>query len=97
PAASLDVTATASGSATVSGSISQLAPGSTDASDISVGLDTSTAGAVSGPVTLHAVSDLGGGVTRPNRPDQYIDVFGSVYRPAAFTVQPGSLSLHIGD
>jgi hypothetical protein len=98
PAASLDVTASANAPAVVSGSISQLAPGATDASDMSVGLDTSNAGALSGAVTLSALSDLGGGNTEPiGWEDPYIDVFGTVYRPAAFTVQPSGVSVHVGD
>ena len=82
----------------MSGSISQLAPGATDASDMSVGLNTSSAGALSGAVTLSALSDLGGGNTSPiASQDPYIDVFGTVYRPAAFTVQPSGVSVHVGD
>ena len=98
PAASLDVSATANAPAIVMGSISQLAPGATDASDMSIGLDTSNAGALSGAVTLSALSDLGGGNTEPiGWEDPYIDVFGTVYRPAAFTVQPSGVSVHVAD
>ena len=65
---------------------------------MSVGLDTSNAGALSGAVTLSALSDLAGGNTKSLALDNpYIDVFGTVYRPAAFTVQPSAVSVHVGD
>src|SRR5262249_24983485 len=53
-ARSLDVSPVATPAATVTGSISLLAPGATDYTDIRVGLDTSQAGARSGYVTLNA-------------------------------------------
>ena len=97
-AGNLDVTLTASGNATVNGSISQLAPGATDATDLSVGIDTSTAGALSGSVTENFVSDTGNGQTSPIAlQDPYIDVFGSVYRLADSSVLPDNLTVHVGD
>ena len=97
-AANLDVTLSASGNAIGTGAITGLAPGVTDATDLSVGIDTSAAGARSGGVTENFVSDAGGGNTLPiAQEDPYIDVFGSVYRPAAFTVQPNNLTVHVGD
>ena len=97
PAEGLDVTPVARGDATASGTISQLAPGATDTSDILVGLDTSTAGAHSGFVGLNESSDSGTGDTRPILPSPFIDVFGSVYRVATASVTPVSLIVHVGD
>ena len=97
-AADLDVTLTASGQATASGTITNLAPGATDASDLSVGIDTSTAGALSGSVTENFVSDAGGGNTMPlASEDPYIDVFGTAYRLADPSIVPGNLTVHVGD
>ncbi len=97
-AANLDVTLTASGEATASGAISQLAPGATDATDLSVGLNTSAAGPQSGSVTENFVSDLGGGNTSPIAlADPYIDVFGGVYRLADPSILSNPLTVHVGD
>src|SRR5262249_6261670 len=96
-ARSLDVSPVATPAATVTGSISMLAPGATDYTDIRVGLDTSQAGARSGYVTLDAASDGGNGDTMPVLPEQFIDVFGSVYRLAAAAITTTSLVVHVGD
>jgi hypothetical protein len=97
-AGNLDVTLTASGSATATGAISGLAPGATDATDLSVGIDTSAAGARSGGVTENFTSDAGGGNTSPiAEQDPYIDAFGSVYRLAQASLLPTNLTVHVGD
>jgi hypothetical protein len=94
--ANLDVTLTASGNAVAGGSVVQLAPGVTDASDLTLGLDTSTAGALAGAVSETFVSDGGGGSTSSlASEDPYIDVFGDVYRLAAPSL-PSGLDVHIG-
>ena len=75
-AQSLDVTLTASGNATASGAVSQLAPGATDASHLTVGIDTSSAGALSGSVTENFASDPNGAVSSPIATENpYIDVW----------------------
>jgi hypothetical protein len=96
-AGNLDVTLTANGNALANGMVTKLAPAATDATDLSVGIDTSAAGARSGGVTENFVSDLGGGNTSPiAMEDPYIDVFGGVYRLATYTVQPNNLTVHVG-
>ena len=96
-AANLDVTLTPSGNATASGSITDLAPGATDATDLTVGINTSTAGALSGSVTENFVSDLGGGNTSAiSEQDPYIDLFGDVYRLADPSISPNNLTVHVG-
>ena len=78
PAATLDVTPYANGNATATGSVSLLAPGATDATSLSAGLDTSVAGARSGMVDLDAQSDAGNGSTSPILPSPTVDLFGAV-------------------
>jgi hypothetical protein len=95
-AGSLDVTLTPSGNATSNGTITALAPGATDASDLSVGLDTSTAGALGGSVTENFVSDPDGNDTPISEADPYIDVFGSAYRLAGPSVIPSNITVHVG-
>ena len=95
PAASLDVIAAGSGDATANGSISPLAPGATDHTSLSVGLDTSAAGARSGGVGLSFLSDAGNGNTSPLPPSN-IDIFGNIYREAVFTVTPNDLTVRVG-
>jgi hypothetical protein len=96
-AQSLDVTLSVNGQATASGSVTLLAPGATDATDLTVGLDTSVVGARSGAVTLNFESDGGNGSTSPILPNPNVDVFGSVYRPAAAgAIAPVSEIVHVG-
>jgi hypothetical protein len=96
-AAGLDVTLAASGSATAAGTISQLAPGATNATALTLGLDTSTAGALNGQVSENFVSDAGGGVTSPlSMADPYIDVFGDVYRLAAGSIVADPVTVALG-
>ena len=97
PAAALDVSATTTGDATVTGAISHLAPGATDYTSMSVGLSTSAAGARNGFVTLDTQSDGGNGVVMALQPSPVIDVFGSVYRPAAATVGGANVFVHVND
>jgi von Willebrand factor type D domain len=97
PAANLDVTPYANGDAVATGTISALAPGKTDAFDISVGITTSAAGRHSGVVGLGAVSDAGGGNTSPILPFTPVDVFGAVYRMASASVAPVTKIVHVGD
>ncbi|HZK91650.1 MAG TPA: choice-of-anchor D domain-containing protein, partial [Stellaceae bacterium] len=93
--ANLDVTPAAENQATAAGTITLLAPGATDAADLSIGLDTTNAGA--GTVTLNAASDLGNGRSAPIAPDQVIDVFGGVYRLATASAAPTQAVFHVGD
>ena len=101
PAEGLDVAVGAlTGAATASGTISLLAAGQTDATDIVVGLNTSTAGQQSGMVTLALASDGtgtdGDGTTALS--SQSVQVGGSVFREASAGVAaPANVILHVGD
>jgi hypothetical protein len=98
PAAGLGVTAAAFGDATVSGAISGLAPGQTDASDIIAGLDTGISGMLAGIVELTPASETGAGGTSDLPTTPQVDLFGSVYRPASpSTIAPISEIVHVGD
>ncbi len=92
PADDLDVSATASGDATVSGSVSGLAAGATDNTSIVVALDTSTAGAKTGTVDLTPVSEPGTALATDS-----VAVSGSVYREAAAAVAAVDIVVHVGD
>jgi hypothetical protein len=94
-AANLDVTAMASGAATISGAVTGLQPGATDSTSLIAGLNTATSGALSGAVTLAPVSDAAG-VTTP-LPTLPVTVSGSVFRPAAAQAAPVTAILHVGD
>ena len=97
PAANLDATPSAGAGSTASGAVSGLAAGATDATDVSVGLDTSQAGAITGAVTLNFASDLGNGITVPALPSQTVTVSGNVYREAAGAISPSQAIVHVGD
>ena len=98
PSAGLDVLPLPSGDAIAVGTVSSLAAGATDASDLSVGLDTSASGGRSGAVELASFSDPGNSTTTPLPPSQTIDLFGSVYRPGApGTIAPISEIVHVDD
>lgn len=84
------------GNVTASGSFTGLAAGAAGSTAIIVGLDTSTAGAKSGTVSLAFATDDGVGDTSP-LPDQDIAVSGTVFRQAAATIAPISTILHVGD
>ena len=95
-AANLDVSLAASGNATATGTVSQLAPGATNATSLAVGINTATAGALAGSVTETALSDSGG-VTASVAPETpYIDVFGDVYRLASAEETPNHLTVALG-
>ncbi len=95
-AANLDVSLTASGDATATGTVSVLAPGATDATDLSAGITTAAAGLNSGTVTVNLFSDLGDGVSVP-APGQSIKVSGGVYREADPEIVLTHTILHVGD
>ena len=83
------------------GIISQLAAGGSNASAMSVSMDTSSAGAKSGSATLNYVSDGTGtsGLANIAVGDQVIDVTGSVYRLASAN-NLGAITfgnVHVGD
>ena len=92
-AASLDASFSLNGGATGSGTINQLAPGATDATDLSVGLNTSDGGPASGVATIDLESDSGDGITQSLN-SQSIDVFGSVYRPGTPSIP--AIIAHVG-
>ncbi len=82
-----------------SGSVELLAAGATNGSSISVGVNTSIAGNISGTVTINFASDgqdtSGLGVT-PLAP-QTIAVSGAVYNEAQYSVNiPANLIVHVG-
>ena len=97
PADGLDATASASGSATVSGAVSDLAPGSTNTTSILVGLNTGTVGVTSGAVAVDFLSDGGSGQTPLTSDDTSLSVTGTVYREASATIGTiAPLVLHTG-
>ena len=97
PAAGLDATfGPAPAGLSATGAISQLAPQGVDAKNLSIGLDTSSAGAKSGTIKINFASDTGGGKSTP-LPSQTIDVNGLVYRLAASVIAPLSTVVHVGD
>jgi hypothetical protein len=87
PAAGLDATITAlTGDATGAGAFTILAPGATDATDITAGLYTDAAGAQTGTVILGLAADSGTGNTE-SLASQTISLSGTVlnYATAAIT------------
>jgi hypothetical protein len=95
PAATLDVVAGATGAATVTGAIAGLPAGATDATDLTVGLNTASAGILSGQVQVEPISAAEGG-TQP-LPADSIDVFGDIYRPADPSVAPVNIYARVSD
>ena len=96
-AADLDVTLSASGDATASGEVTDLAPGATDAERSLRRHRHQRRRGASGSVTETFVSDAGGGATSPIAEESpYIDVFGSVYRPAAPSISVTPTTVHVG-
>jgi hypothetical protein len=83
------------------GSISLLAGGGVNNASMSVGVNTATAGAKSGTVTLNYVSDGEGtsGLGQTNLPSQTVNVSGNVYRLANGTLNTPSVNLaaRVGD
>ena len=100
PAAGLDASvAGVSGSATASGTINQVAAGSTDSTHITVGINTGTVGSVSGVATLAFTSDSGAGTTTALA-SQTIAVAGTVYAYAAPVLSATTLNFgaaRVGD
>ncbi len=90
--ADLGVTATASGEATVSGSVSGVAPKATDDSSLVVGLTTGVAGAESGMVALAPVSAPDTALAT-----QDVAVSGAVFREATASAAPVNIVVHVGD
>jgi hypothetical protein len=84
--APISVSVSAADPITVQGSIAALAPGDSNTTDLSVGVDTSSAGAQSGPVDVNFGSS-----------DPAVDVFGDVFRLASGTIAPITDFVHVGD
>jgi hypothetical protein len=87
PQAALNATITGNAPVTASGSFSLLAPGATDASSLTVGMNTATAGAVNGTATVAFISDASNiGGCAPNcqmpLPSQSVQVQGGVFQVA---------------
>lgn len=95
--------AASGGAATASGTISLLSAGSTSTNDLSVGVDTGTAGAKTGTATITLVSDGQGtsGLGTTAIGTQEVTVSGNVYRYAsASSASPNPVILanqHVGD
>ncbi len=100
PAEALDASVLAmTGGATASGSVTLLAAGQTDATDISVGLNSTTGGSIDGMVTIGFESDgsnTDGSGTTTLLP-QSIQVEGTLYREAAASVVLANPIVHVGD
>ncbi len=104
PQAALDASISSSAPVSSSGSVSLLGPGSTNSGALQVGIDTATAGAVSGTATVGLVSDASNvGGCSPNcqmtLPSQSVSVSGDVYRVASPTLNTPSVTLaaRVGD
>lgn len=98
PAGSLNVTPTPVGPATSTGAVTALAPGKTDATSITVGLNTTTGGSKSGAVSLggSSISPDGTLVALVQAPQ--VAVLGGVFRPAVAAIATAAVPiLHVGD
>ena len=95
-AAALDVTASSSGGATVTGEIDQLGATDSDQSSIQAGIDTSSPGVKTGYVTLNYTSDAGDGNTVGSG-SATIEVIGTVYGPAVASLSAPIVYVHRGD
>ncbi|MBL8484244.1 MAG: choice-of-anchor D domain-containing protein, partial [Rhodocyclaceae bacterium] len=86
---------------TASGSVSQLAAGGSNSTNLVVGLDTATAGAKAGTATITLQSDGAGtsGLAAIGIGTQTVNVSGAVYRfAAANTLAPVNFGVvHVGD
>jgi hypothetical protein len=105
PQAALNASITGNAPVTAAGSFNLLAPGATDATSLSVGMNTAAAGAIAGTATIALVSDasnVGGCEPACQLPlvAQNVNVTGKVYAPAVAAVTTGSLDfgiVHVGD
>ena len=95
--AALDAAVTTEGGATASGSLTRLAPGAISSNDIVAGLNTSTAGTITGTVDLAYSSDAAGQTAAVG--SGYVDLYGRVFRPAtaALSLPVSQTVVHVGD
>ena len=94
PAAGLDASIFMINNAIGSGTITDLGAGATDNTDIQIGVATTTAGQKKGDVTVDLKSDAGNGNVS-FLPNQYIEIFGAVYRPGSASIP--AIIAHVGD
>jgi hypothetical protein len=96
PAAALSVTGLTGGHAFLHGTVTGLAAGQTDAVSLTAGLDTTSAGLLSGVIDLlpSSVTSLGA-TALAGAPA--IDLFGGVYRLASASVAPVNAVFQVGD
>ncbi|MEM7146989.1 MAG: choice-of-anchor D domain-containing protein [Verrucomicrobiota bacterium] len=91
------------GDASAAGSFNLLAPGATDNTSLTVGIDTATAGAKAGTATIALVSDGNGssGLGQTALASQTVNVSANVFRlasPSAATPNPVNFGIiHVGD
>jgi hypothetical protein len=98
PAAALDAAVhIVAGGVTASGIVTQLAPGATDGTTLSVGINTTTAGAKSGIEVVDFASDAGNGQTNALSSSGQFTLTGNVYREAAASISPIITFVHVGD
>ena len=100
----MNATIAAAAPITASGGFSLLAPGATNNTALTVGMETGTAGAKSGAATISFVSDASNvGGCAPNCQlsigTQTVSVSGNVYRLANPTIDPKTVNLaaRVGD
>jgi hypothetical protein len=104
PQAALNASISAAAPISASGSFNGLAPGASNAGALTVGMDTSSAGAKSGSATIAFVSDASNvGGCAPNCQlaigSQNVAVSGGVYRLANPTLEPKTVTVaaRVGD
>ncbi len=104
PQAALNASISGNAPITASGSFNLLAPGGTNASNLQVGMNTGSAGAINGTATLAFVSDASNvGNCAPNcqmnLASQDVTVIGAVYRLANPTLNTPSVTIaaRVGD
>ena len=87
-----------SGAATGSGAVTLLAPGATDSTDLTVGINAGTAGVETGTVTVGFTSYAGAGSAPIPDGTGMVEVQGTVYRAATAQITTsGPIYLHPGD
>jgi hypothetical protein len=104
PQAALNATISGNAPVIASGAFNLLAPGATNNSNLQVGMNTGTAGAINGTATIAFVSDASNvGGCAPNcqlsLPSQTVNVSGAVYRLANPLLNTGSVTVaaRVGD